>query len=86
MVSDNNGSELKIGNLSGNHMAIGAVAIFVFAILTLVATSGMINIPLLTEILGTGKPVYMGVENGNLNFKGDFPGPLNPQMPDQHLF
>jgi hypothetical protein len=62
MVSDNNGSKLKIGNLSGAHMAIGAVAIFVFAILTLVAASGMIYIPLLTEILGTDKPVDLGVE------------------------
>lgn len=62
MVSENNVPKTKSSKLSGVHIAIGAFAIFGFAILTLIAASGMVYIPGLTEILGTDKPVDLGVK------------------------
>ncbi|MCD4703697.1 MAG: hypothetical protein K8R64_05305 [Methanosarcinaceae archaeon] len=54
---------LKKNNASGNlNIIIAVVGVVVVGLLTIVAASGMVYIPALTEILGTDKPVDLGVE------------------------
>lgn len=56
-------SILKKNNASGNlNIIIAVVGVVVVGLLTIVAASGMVYIPALTEILGTDKPVDLGVE------------------------
>ena len=59
----NKTSILKKNNASGNlNIIIAVVGVVVVGLLTIVAASGMVYIPALTEILGTDKPVDLGVE------------------------
>ncbi|WP_242492642.1 hypothetical protein [Methanolobus psychrotolerans] len=48
--------------ISNLNIIIAVVGVVVIGVLTIVAASGMIYIPILTEILGTDEPVDLGVE------------------------
>ncbi|MEA1985061.1 MAG: hypothetical protein U9N13_05355 [Euryarchaeota archaeon] len=59
----NKTSILKKNNASSNlNIIVAVVGVVVVGLLTIVAASGMVYIPALTEILGTDKPVDLGVE------------------------
>lgn len=48
--------------ISNLNIIIAVVGVVVIGVLTIIAASGMVYIPILTEILGTDEPVDLGVE------------------------
>ncbi|MBP1909372.1 hypothetical protein [Methanolobus bombayensis] len=60
---------LKKNDANGNlKIVIAAAAVVIVAVLTVVAASGMVYIPVLTEILGTDEAVDLGIETDPLLF------------------
>ncbi|WMW25764.1 hypothetical protein RE474_03325 [Methanolobus sediminis] len=60
---------LKKNDANGNlNIIIAAVSVVIIGVLTIVAASGMVYIPVLTEVLGTDEAVDLGVETDPLLF------------------
>ncbi|WP_406658065.1 hypothetical protein V7O62_05810 [Methanolobus sp. ZRKC2] len=68
MVSGDIDTKKKNGKNKGIKIVVAVVAVFIFAILSVAAASGMVYIPGLTELLGTDKAIDLGVETDPVIF------------------